>query len=110
MWQSSLCLCISPAPLARRWFVGRCRRSTQEIVAEGQKLHHCVGRYAEQMAEGDCAILFLRQEQEVETPYYTVEVQGNNIIQVRGAHNCAPTPEVKKFLNAWEEKHLKGAA
>lgn len=85
--------------------------SAQEIVVEGQKLHHCVGRYAEQMAEGDCAILFLRQEQEVETPYYTVEVQGDNIIQVRGAHNCAPTPEVKEFLNAWEEKkHLKGAA
>jgi len=85
--------------------------SAQEIVVEGQKLHHCVGRYAEQMAEGDCAILFLRQEQEVETPYYTVEVQGDNIIQVRGAHNCAPTSEVKKFLNAWEEKkHLKGVA
>ena len=85
--------------------------SAQEIVVEGQALHHCVGRYAEQMAEGDCAILFLRQEQEVETPYYTVEVQGDNIIQVRGAHNCAPTPEVKKFLNAWEEKkHLKGVA
>lgn len=44
-------------------------------------------------------------------PFYTVEVHGDRIIQVRGANNCAPTPEVHDFLEAWEKKkHLKGAA
>lgn len=85
--------------------------SAQEIVVEGQKLHHCVGRYAEHMAKGKCAILFLRQEKEEDQPFYTVEVQDKRIIQVRGAHNCDPTPEVATFLDAWEKKkHLQRAA
>lgn len=85
--------------------------SAQEIVAEGQKLHHCLGDYAESMAKGTCTILFLRQEKEADKPFYTVEVQDKRIMQVRGAHNCAPTPEVKDFLDAWEKKkHLQNAA
>lgn len=86
-------------------------RSAQEIVIEGQKLHHCVGSYAEDMAKQQCTILFIRRERQKNKPFYTVEVQGDRIIQVRGTNNCAPTPEVKDFLAAWEnKKHLKGAA
>lgn len=86
-------------------------RSAQEIVIEGQRLHHCVGGYAKNMANNLCTILFIRRERRKGKPFYTVEVRGNKIIQVRGANNCVPTPEVKDFLAAWEkEKHLKGAA
>lgn len=85
--------------------------SAQEIVAEGQKLHHCVGGYAERMAKGQCVILFLRQEEHKSKPFYTVEVHDNRILQVRGAHNCTPTPEVTAFLDAWKKsKHLTKAA
>lgn len=86
-------------------------RSAQEIVIEGQKLHHCVGGYATSMANDRCTILFIRREKRKSKPFYTVEVRGDRIIQVRGANNCAPTPEVHDFLEAWEKKkHLKGAA
>lgn len=86
-------------------------RSAQEIVIEGQRLHHCVGGYAKNMANNLCTILFIRRERRKGKPFYTVEVRGNKIIQVRGANNCVPTPEVNDFLAAWEkEKHLKGAA
>lgn len=85
--------------------------SAQEIVAEGQRLHHCVGGYAERMAKGQCVILFLREEKHKTKPFYTVEVHGDRILQVRGAHNRAPTPEVTAFLSAWEKKkHLQNAA
>ena len=86
-------------------------RSAQEIVIEGQKLHHCVGGYAKNMANNVCTILFIRREKRKSKPFYTVEVRGDRIIQVRGVNNCAPTPEVDDFLEAWEKKkHLKGAA
>lgn len=86
-------------------------RSAQEIVIEGQKLRHCVGGYAENMANDMCTILFIRREKRKSKPFYTVEVRGDRVIQVRGANNCAPTPEVHDFLEAWEKKkHLKGAA
>lgn len=77
-----------------------------EIVAEGHKLHHCVGTYVESVARGACAILFVRKVKAKKTPFYTVEVRDGRIVQARGNNNCAPTPEVKQFLDAWEKKKL----
>lgn len=86
-------------------------RSAREIVVEGQKLHHCVGGYAQSMAEKRCVILFIRQETKRSKPFFTVEVQGDKIRQVRGSNNRAPVPEVKAFLDKWKKKkHLEGAA
>ena len=86
-------------------------QSAREIVVEGQKLHHCVGGYAERAAKRECTILFIRKEEQKSKPFYTVEIRNDRIIQVRGFSNCAPTPEVKAFLNAWEKKkHLNAAA
>ncbi len=82
-----------------------------EIVAEGQTLHHCVGGYVEQVVKGDCAILFLRKKEARDIPFYTVEVKDDRVVQVRGDRNCAPTPEVWQFLDAWtKKKHLEEAA
>lgn len=86
-------------------------QSAREIVVEGQKLHHCVGGYASSMARKECVILFVRQEEHKTEPFYTVEVKNNRVVQVRGAHNCAPTPEVRAFMEKWEQKkHLQRAA
>lgn len=85
--------------------------TAREIVAEGQKLHHCVDGYVKEVIDGKCAILFLRKTAAKEIPFYTVEVRDDRVIQVRGRGNCNPTPEVQKFLDAWlEEKHLERAA
>lgn len=85
--------------------------TAREIVAEGQRLHHCVGGYVNKVVNGKCAILFLRKMDEQETPFYTVEVQGDTVIQVRGFENCGPTQEVQQFLKAWlKKKHLEQAA
>ena len=86
-------------------------RSAREIVVEGQKLHHCVGGYAQSMAEKRTIILFIRQEVKQNKPFFTVEVQGDKIRQVRGSNNRAPVPEVTAFLDKWKKKkHLKEAA
>ena len=81
-----------------------------EIVGEGHKLHHCVGTYVETVVRGGCAILFVRKANARKTPFYTVEVRDGRIVQARGANNCAPTPEVKQFLDTWEMKVLDRAA
>lgn len=85
--------------------------SAQEIVLEGQKLHHCVGGYVESVIKKNCVILFIRQEAKRDKPFYTVEVRGNRIFQVRGANNRDPVPEVEKFLSKWKrKKHLDEVA
>lgn len=80
-----------------------------EIIAEGNALHHCVGGYVERVAEKKCVILFLRRCEEVDKPFYTVEVRNRKAVQVRGMQNADMTPEVKRFMDRWERQVLMAA-
>ena len=83
-----------------------CPQRPEDIVAEGQALHHCVGAYVSRAAEKKTLILFLRRQAEPETPFYTIEVKGACVVQVRGMKNAEPTPEVQNFMNRWERDVL----
>ena len=87
--------------------------SPDDIVAEGNALHHCVRNYVDKVAAQKTMILFLRRCENVDKPYFTVEVQNRKVVQVRGNSNAAPTPEVEKFMNLWEQRvlqsHVKAA-
>ena len=73
--------------------------NTSELVAEGMKLIHCVGTYAERYANLQTHIVFIRHVDEPDEPYYTMEISiDNEIVQVRGFKNCGRTDEVKEFL------------
>lgn len=81
---------------------------TEEIVAEGEKLSHCVGGYADRHAAGKLAILFLRTVGHPGTPYYTMEVSNDlQIVQCRGYRNnnaSNPKPEeIIEFERRYEE-------
>ena len=82
----------------------------EEIIHEGQALHHCVANYVDKVAKKECLILFLRQCDEPEKPFYTVEVRNRKIAQVHGYGNADPTPEVNSFMAAWEHQVLQAAA
>lgn len=82
----------------------------EEIVHEGQELHHCVANYVDKVAKKECLILFLRHCDTPEKPFYTVEVRNRKVEQVRGYGNADPTPEVNNFMSAWEHQVLQAAA
>ena len=81
-------------------------RSADEIITEGQTLHHCVGTYLERVAEGESIILFLRQNENPDTPFYTIEVRGFNIAQCRGKYNAPMTPTVKTITERYQQEVL----
>lgn len=81
-------------------------KNPDDLVKEGHALHHCIGDYVERVADRKCIILFLRQCSDLQHPYYTIEIQGKRVIQVRGVGNCSATPEVDKFVKAWEQRVL----
>lgn len=81
-------------------------KTGKEIVAEGHTLHHCVGNYIDRIAKEKCVILFLRRADDMDSPFYTVELRDGRIVQARGMGNCAPTPQVERFLALWEQKKL----
>lgn len=78
----------------------------EELKAEGEALHHCVGTYMEKVRKGETMIFFIRKKEEPEKPFYTLEWKGK-VIQCRGSHNCDMTPEVKAFTKVFEEKMKK---
>lgn len=62
-------------------------KNLSEIVTEGNCLHHCVGGYTNRHATGETTIMFLRQNSNIDTPWYTVEVDNDRVIQIHGLHN-----------------------
>lgn len=76
--------------------------SVAELVAEGKKLHHCVGSYAKEYAEGSTNILFLRKSESPDAPFVTMEVVKDeyaqyHLVQIRANMNADPPEDVKKF-------------
>lgn len=83
-------------------------KSGEEIKAEGEALHHCVGGYVKRVAEGRTNIFFVRKAAEPDKPYFTMEWNNNQVVQCRGSHNCGMPPEVKAFVKVFEQK-MQGA-
>jgi len=75
--------------------------SPAELKEEGAALHHCVGGYAQRMADGETAIFFIRREPD--KPYFTLELKGKNIVQCRGKNNIDyhNDPDVAAFVDRW---------
>ncbi len=80
---------------------------TSDIIREGQELHHCVGTYVDRVVKGETTILFVREKEFVNQPFYTMEVKNGTIVQVRGKNNKDMTPQVKQFVKSFTEKRLK---
>lgn len=84
----------------------RAASSTEELINEGKTLSHCVGTYADKYASGETTILLIRKLNDLNTPFYTVEIKRESIVQVRGKKNCAATEEVNDFMEAFKAEKL----
>lgn len=82
-------------------------KSAGDIIKEGHALHHCVGGYVKNVANGNTNILFIRQKENIKKAFYTMEVNNGKIIQVRGINNCNMTDEVEAFTKLFKRKRLK---
>lgn len=78
--------------------------SPEELFTESEKLNHCVRTYAERVANGETEILFIRKNNRINTPFYTLELQKKKVVQVRGKNNKAPDEEVRLFIENWSKK------
>jgi hypothetical protein len=79
----------------------------EELDIEGNVLHHCVGSYKENVAEGKEFILFLRRNSDLTTPFYTIDIDTDGYIrQIHTKYNgnIKDDPEkddIIEFLNEW---------
>lgn len=90
--------------------------SLAEVVTEGQRLHICIGTYAERYADGGTIICCLRRADAPDVSWRAVEFSAasGKLVQDRGAYNdCRGgiSPEDKTLLSrfwaAWDKEHKK---
>ena len=74
---------------------------TNDLIKEGEALHHCVGRmsYNEKIYDDESLILFVRKNEK--TPLYTMEYDHHKhkILQFYGDHDDIPPKEVVETFN-----------
>lgn len=94
--------------------------SGAEIITEGGVLKHCVAGYAGRHVRGSVTILFMREAKKPDTPFLTIEMNGNQLVQIHGYRNegiytsqgrFAPDPRevYADFLDTWLEWLKKGS-
>lgn len=81
----------------------------KELIAEGAYLHHCVGGYADRMANGKTTILLIRRAEEPDTPFYTLEWLNGKVQQCRTMRNASyeKDEQVFEFVTTWVKKIAK---
>ena len=52
--------------------------NTQDLVTEGNEMHHCVGGYIDKVANGDTLIVFVRHKDTPNKCYITAEIYPHN--------------------------------
>lgn len=80
-----------------KYFI-RAPHDAAEIVREGQSLHHCVAGYTDRVAKGETVVLFLRNKEDPDRPYYTIEIKKGKIAQWHGKFNDANNPKPKEVI------------
>lgn len=88
--------------------------SAEDIINEGRMQHHCVGAsdtYMVKMATRKSWICFLRKKEAPEEPWYTIETDGEKILQAYAAYDRKPDwEETDKILKAWMQQVKKNFA
>lgn len=87
-------------------FVVVIARSPQDLINEGEILHHCVGRmnYDQKFVREESLIFFIRDKQNPTIPFVTMEysLSQRKILQCYGDHDKKPTDNVMEFaIKKW---------
>ncbi len=84
-------------------FVVLIAKSPKDLVNEGEKLHHCVGRmnYDQKFAREETLIFFVRNKENQEKPFVTMEysLQNHRILQCYARNDTRPEQSVLDFVN-----------
>ena len=76
--------------------------TADDLKFEGLTLSHCVGTYINKYIERRCKIFFLREQENIDTPLVTIELnEFNQVVQAKGKHNREITAAERKFIEQW---------
>ncbi len=108
----------TPLQHGKGGFICIIAKSPQDLINEGEILHHCVGRmnYDQRFIREESLIFFVRNEQTPEIPFVTLEysLKTKKVLQCYGDHDSKPDEKVMNYVNKvwlpYANRHLKKIA
>lgn len=83
-------------------FIFKTPKEIKDLIEEGNELHHCIGSYANKIVKKECIIFFMRNKNEPEKPFITIEIDNNcNIVEIKGIYNEEPHINYIHIANKW---------
>ena len=79
--------------------------SSNDLLAEGNKMNHCVGNYCDNLENGNNQYFSLRDENNKAIVTLDTDSTGNLINQIQANSNSEPSKEVKSLLAEWFKKN-----
>ena len=78
-------------------------KSAEEIADEGYALSHCVKSYINKVLSGETKIFFIREKQNIDVPFFTLEIRNDAIRQCHGKcnRNICTEPGLTEFLKKY---------
>lgn len=79
-----------------------------DIIVEGSILHHCISsvdRYYERIERNESYLMFLRKTSDIDTPYYTLEVEPGGAVRQKRTYFDRQNEDIKEaveFLREWQ--------
>ena len=84
-------------------FITVIAKSPNELIYEGDTLHHCVGHmnYDQRFIREESLIFFIRNKNEPEVPFVTVEysLSKHKVLQCYGENDHKPADNVLEYVN-----------
>ena len=78
-------------------------RSPADLIREGERLQHCVGRmnYDQRFIREESLIFFVRSKEQPDTPLVTLEysLQNHKVLQCYGEHDRRPGEDVLHYVH-----------
>lgn len=85
-------------------FVVMYPKSTQDIKDEAVQQNHCVASYIQDVIDGKCHILFLREKEQPTKSLITMEVRGHKVVQAKGKFNRDTNEKENKVIEVYKKK------
>ena len=76
----------------------------EDLAKEGLELHHCVKSYISKVSNNITNILFLRKNNDINKPFFTIELSNDGYIeQIHGFgnRNVSSEPSIEYFIKNW---------
>lgn len=82
--------------------------NTDDMKDEGRELSHCVKSYINKIIDGKTIVVFIRNKKEISERLLTMEIQNDEIVQIKGLLNRSPNQIEIDFIKKYAKiKELK---